>query len=298
MASVVIPVYNRAESVLRAIASVLDQSYPVLEVVVVDDGSEDGTAAAIEALDDPRVKVIRHDTNRGSASARNTGITAARGDLIALLDSDDAWMPQKLEKQVRMLTASLGRDPAVVSGFVVHESGRQWPVPLDAAYDVTRDRVWGCHVSPGSTLLTYRSCFESVGLFDENLRRLEDWDWLIRFGEAHRMLVVPEPLTEVHFERQEIADHVAYALAYLGSKHGPRFARRSRWDSRRFRSTLAVELASLEYHRGRWVKAALAILRALVLYPFRNRVFFMTIGRTVWWALMPRFVKREAASGR
>ncbi len=145
--SVVIPVYNRAKTVLRAIASVLAQSHPVLEVVVVDDGSDDGTAAVVEALADPRVRVIRHPANRGAASARNTGIKAARGDLIALLDSDDQWMPRKLEKQVRVLASSLSRDPAVVSGFVVHESGRQWPVALDAAYDVTRDRAWGCHGS-------------------------------------------------------------------------------------------------------------------------------------------------------
>lgn len=99
-------------------------------MLVVDDCSDDDVAAAVGEFGDPRVRVIRHATNRGPAAARNTGIKAARGSLIALLDSDDAWMPRKLERQVDALMASHSGGRAVVSGFVVR---RIRPATADAA---------------------------------------------------------------------------------------------------------------------------------------------------------------------
>lgn len=277
--SVVIPTYNRSALVCRAIASVLRQSCEVLEILVVDDGSEEDVASVVAKFEDSRIKVIRHPSNLGPASARNTGIRAARGSLIALLDSDDEWMPEKLERQTAALRSSFAAGDAVVSGFLVHDSGKIKQIRLDKGYDVKKERVWGCHVSPGSTLLAYRSCFDTVGLFDEKLRRLEDWDWLIRFGDAHRMLVVPEPLVELHGERHAATDKVLHALTYIEAKHGKRFARLSASDSRKFRSTLAVEGASLEYRRGQLARAALTVIRAVTIYPFRNRVFFRALAR-------------------
>jgi len=289
--SVIIPAYNRNATIGRAVASALDQSYEVLEVLVVDDGSDDDVATAIGEIDDPRVRVIRHAKNRGPAAARNTGIRAARGGLIAFLDSDDAWLPRKLEKQIGALLSSLSGGQAAVSGIVLHESGRRRRMPLDAGYDVRKDCVWGCHVSPGSTLVAFRGCFDKVGPFDEDLRRLEDWDWLIRFGGAHRMVVVPKPLAEINGGRHAATAEVLHALTLIEAKHSRRFAHWSATDFRKFRSTLAVERASLEFRRGRLPAAALATGRAIVIYPFRNRVFFRTLGRAALAVIRERLAK-------
>src|SRR6185437_6540351 len=98
--SVIIPLYNRREEIGRAIASALRQSRAPHEVVVVDDASRDGSADAVAALGDTRIRLLRHEQNRGAAAARNTGIEAATGEWIALLDSDDEWEPEKLARQL------------------------------------------------------------------------------------------------------------------------------------------------------------------------------------------------------
>ena len=101
LVSVVIPTYNRATELPSAIESVLGQTYPSVEVIIVDDGSTDGTEALIQTRF-PRVRYLRQ-SNRGPAAARNAGIKAASGPYIAFLDSDDRWMPQKLERQIGLL---------------------------------------------------------------------------------------------------------------------------------------------------------------------------------------------------
>ena len=94
--SVVIPTYNRACLLGRAIQCVLNQSFQDIEVIVVDDASQDNSADIVNSLDDSRIKYLRHEKNRGGSSARNTGIKAARGEYIAFLDDDDEWMPTKI----------------------------------------------------------------------------------------------------------------------------------------------------------------------------------------------------------
>ncbi len=104
--SVIIPLYNRREEIGRAIASALRQSHAPHEIVVVDDSSRDNSASAVAALGDQRIRLLRHERNRGAAAARNTGIAAAEGEWIALLDSDDEWEPEKLARQLAALQAA------------------------------------------------------------------------------------------------------------------------------------------------------------------------------------------------
>jgi glycosyltransferase involved in cell wall biosynthesis len=104
--SAIIPTFNRREMVMRAVTSALHQSHPVHEVIVIDDASTDGTAALFEGTSDQRIRFVRLPENRGGAVARNTGIDLATGGWIAFLDSDDEWLPEKLEQQ---LCAARGR---------------------------------------------------------------------------------------------------------------------------------------------------------------------------------------------
>ena len=96
--SAIIPTYNRANIVIRAIQSVLNQTYQNFELLVIDDGSQDNTEEIVTGIHDNRIKYIRHEKNKGVAAARNTGIEAAKGEFIAFLDSDDEWLPNKLKR--------------------------------------------------------------------------------------------------------------------------------------------------------------------------------------------------------
>src|SRR6188474_1008516 len=100
--SVVIPVFNRPAAVRRAIDSVLAQTVQDFEIIVVDDGSTDGTAAAVTAIQDPRITLVKHDQRRGGSAARNSGIRASIAPYVAFLDSDDEWLPSKLERQLEV----------------------------------------------------------------------------------------------------------------------------------------------------------------------------------------------------
>lgn len=115
--SVIIPTYNRARYLHRAIQSVLDQRFPDLEIIVVDDASTDDTAQVIEGFRDPRIRYFRHNTNRREAASRNTGVQNAVGDYIAFLDDDDVWLPDKLAIQVNLLDISSLKIGAVYTSF-------------------------------------------------------------------------------------------------------------------------------------------------------------------------------------
>src|SRR5262249_1271847 len=113
---VVIPVHNRPAAVRRAIDSVLAQTRQDFELIVVDDGSDSAVAEAVHAIDDARVVFIRHAVNRGASAARNTGVRASRAPLIAFLDSDDVWLPTKLERQLEVFTRASERLGLVYTG--------------------------------------------------------------------------------------------------------------------------------------------------------------------------------------
>ena len=118
LVSVILPLYNRAESIVGAINSVLDQTYRNLELIVVDDASTDQSIELVEAISDPRIRLLRHETNQGAAAARNTGIEAAKGGYVAFQDSDDEWLPEKLDKQMQVFLAAPEGVGAVYCGFV------------------------------------------------------------------------------------------------------------------------------------------------------------------------------------
>lgn len=182
--SAVIPAYNAEAFVCHAIESALSQSFPVAEVLVVDDGSNDQTAK-LAGRYDSRVRVIRK-TNGGPASARNIGIGQARGDWIALLDADDLWLPHKLEKQVRVIRPDVA---LIYSGAVGHR--------IDFPEQVTFQDLWSKNCIFNSSVLLLRRAFTSVGGFDEDpaLIGSEDYNlWLRIVGAGWKVCGIPEEL--------------------------------------------------------------------------------------------------------
>jgi glycosyltransferase involved in cell wall biosynthesis len=179
LVSVVIPTRDRAAMVMRAVASVLAQTHTALDIVVVDDGSCDDTAARLATLADTRLRVCSHGVGRGVSAARNTGLAAARGTYLALLDSDDAWLPEKTERQLafmreRGLAISQTQEIWMRGGRRVNP-GAASRKPDGFFFEAA---LKSCLISPSTVLFT-REYWEDVGGFDESLPACEDYDlWL------------------------------------------------------------------------------------------------------------------------
>lgn len=198
--TVIIPTYNRAATLPRAIDSVLRQTHADLELLVVDDGSTDDTPAVMESLNDPRIRFLRQPENRGVAAARNRGLRAARGDFIAFLDSDDEWLPDKLERQLARFAALPEEVGLLYTGVetIAADGHRSIQAP-EARGDVypqllLRNKVHG----GGSNAMIRRCVIATVGFFDETLPAIEDYDYWLRVARFFRVDFVPEPLLRYH----------------------------------------------------------------------------------------------------
>jgi len=198
--SVIIPAYNYGRYLSEAIESVLAQTFTDFEVLVVDDGSIDGTAEIVKPhLRDQRVRYI-YQENRGLSAARNTGIRQARGEYIALLDADDVWLPLKLERQ--LLLFEKAGDVVLVYCMVdlIDENGDilpniSWPHKKDATYKDLMYFPWV--VGSGSSVLIRKSVFDATGLFDESLAAAEDSNMWIRILRYHKSAYVDDVLVKI-----------------------------------------------------------------------------------------------------
>lgn len=197
LVSTVIPTYNRREELPRAIDSALAQSYGNQEILVVDDGSTDGTAQMLAERYGDRVRCICR-ANGGVSRARNQGMREARGEFIALLDSDDEWLPAKLEKQVALLQAHADWGMVLCDVQRVDPERRYTDV-LRRREAIPRDgevllSVLRMPSLVPASLLMRRSVFDAVGGFDESLRTAEDIDFHLRVAAHCGIGVVEEPL--------------------------------------------------------------------------------------------------------
>ena len=195
--SVVIPSYNRATVLPRALDSVLGQTVLPLEIIVVDDGSTDITQALL--VDNyPQVSLISK-SNKGVSAARNAGIAVSKGNWIAFLDSDDAWLPSKLEQQIQAITAMPDCLICHTDEIWIRNGKRVNPKHKHAKPNgwVYQDSLPLCCVSP-SSILIHRSLFDQVGLFDESLPACEDYDLWLRLFSKYPVLLVNEALLVKH----------------------------------------------------------------------------------------------------
>jgi glycosyltransferase involved in cell wall biosynthesis len=186
--SAVIPAYNYGRYVTEAVDSVLAQTYPDIEVIVVDDGSTDDTRERLAPYED-RIRYI-YQANKGLSAARNTGIRNARGKWVALLDADDVWHPRKTEVQLKA-TEALG-DLGLIGSPKTFEMPEVLPPDPEIQRLEVRDFLTAAPFGP-SAVLVRRDCFDEVGLFDESLTSIEDRDMWLRLAARYPAAVVKSP---------------------------------------------------------------------------------------------------------
>ena len=216
MISVIIPTYNRARLLPRALESVLGQTWRDLEVLVVDDGSEDDTRQAVEAIGDPRVRYIRHPQRRGACAARNTGIENARGAYIAFQDSDDVWLPDKLTVQMRRLEES-GAD-VVCCAFERYDPHGNFlfvtPPPEIAPGRVDYEQLLFQNFISTQTLLGKAECFRRFR-FDESMPRLQDWELMLRMCRQCDVRYFDDMLVRLYEQGDSITGRPELGIAAL-----------------------------------------------------------------------------------
>lgn len=289
LVSAIIPTYNRAHIICEAVDSVLAQTYPHIEVIIVDDGSKDDTLARLQQYGD-RIRVVSQ-ANAGPAAARNRGIVLARGDLIAFLDSDDIWMPSKIERQFALMQRAGASVPCCLTNIMM-----KWNSGDRASFDIAllkpsvEEGVW---LNPDEVLATRfvlfnqgimirREVLQKIGIFDENIRYLEDVEFPQRLSLEGPWAFIETPLVvwresmtnsvfknsqrddlctrecmvevfETHLKRVETASCDPRLRRYVSRELGR--ARRHLWAARMRRmnswgSALAASVETLDRYRS------------------------------------------------
>ena len=210
MISVIIPTHNRVELLKNAVESVLGQTYDDYEIIIVNDRSTDGTEGYLNGLKDTRITHHKITESRGGNHARNMGISMASGEFIAFLDDDDEWMPEKLDKQMKLF-----KDESV--GLVYTGSQVVYDFYDISYYNIPKDRgdlfkkvlIRNC-IGTTSSVVVRKSILEKSGLFDEEIKMRQDQDLWIRICRHCNVDVVEEPLTRYFFRKD--ANQISFNL--------------------------------------------------------------------------------------
>jgi len=196
MVSIIIPVYNGEAYIGQAIESIKSQTYKDIEIIVVDDGSEDGTGSIVKGYEG--ITYIQQ-TNSGPSAARNRGMVASRGDYIAFLDCDDIYREDKIEKQVKALEQDM-------DAYIVYNDCRVVDKELnyintlrsEGVYDSTKDflsiLLFRQIIPIPASIMLRRNCFEEGLLYDEKYKHAEDYDYVLRLAQRYKFAYIPEPL--------------------------------------------------------------------------------------------------------
>jgi glycosyltransferase involved in cell wall biosynthesis len=291
--SVIIPTYNRAHLVGRAIQSVLDQTYQDFGLIIVDDGSTDNTEEVVKSFNEKRVRYIKHERNKGVSAARNTGIKATRSKYIAFQDSDDIWQPEKLKKQMAAFRSAPSKCGVVYTGFFRIEGGKKTYIPSPTIAqkegDIYNSLLKGNFVTPQAAVVK-RECLEKVGVFDERFSSLEDWELWIRISKYYHFKCIDEPLvTSYSMPDSLLANQDAFIRGYelILEKHFEDIKKRGQLGSHY--SNIGCSLCfSGELGRGRDY-----LIKAVVTRPLNIKIlllaFISLFGQTAFNAVVKSY---------
>jgi len=295
LVSAVIPTHGRPGLLACAVRSALRQSWPRLEVVVVVDGPDPATAAQLEALADPRLRVVYLPESCGGAVARNAGVRAAGGDWIAFLD--DEWHPEKIERQMRAVAKNHDWFPIVTCRLIAQSptASRVLPRRVYQSPQPVADYLFcrnGLFDSGGlmqtSTLMAPRDLLLAIP-FREELRLHQDWDWLIEAAAHEGVGIVMEPKPLVTWRVEDARDSVSRNASWQKSLHWIREVR-PLISPRAFSSFIAVQCAWRAQRSGAGLRARLDILRAFL---FEGRPEWRSLLHFLIFSVLPTWLRRS-----
>ena len=295
--SVVIPSHKRPALAQRAVASVLAQTFSDLEVIVVIDGADPASVAAMAQISDPRLKVIPVQEPVGGSEARNIGVRAARAEWLALLDDDDEWMADKLTKQMLVAQASHYQFPIIATALIARSplADFRWPrrmpsYPLSEYLFVRSSPFQGEAVLQTSTWLTKTELLLKVP-FTRGLRRHQDWDWILRASKADGtgLEFIDEPLAVWYVDdpNSPIKSQYdwRYSLAWIK-------ANRDLVTPRAYAGLMAVTLSSQAAWQRDW-SAFWPLLREMI-FNGKPRAMDLSLFFAMWF--VPRQVRHSVRS--
>jgi len=265
--SIIIPVFNRAHCIQRALSSFREQGVGDFELIIGDDASTDDTWEVVRR-EIPSARLARLEVNSGAAAARNAAMRLATSEFLAFLDSDDEWLPGKLARQLEYLE----NHPEVAACATAHvyqlrDGGRR-------EVTVQNPPNWSVRLQSGqpfhgaSTPVVRRSVLESVGMQDESLRVLEDWDWMLRISQRHRIHVLPEPLAVIHENGPSNPDYTHDSMKRFLKKHLAEIQSpdvRRRVESQHWENT-----ARCFFRHSRNREGVACALQSMAISPLRN----------------------------
>lgn len=275
--SVIIPTFNRAELLRSAIKSAINQTFQDIEIIVSDDGSTDHTKEVVESYKDKRIKYIQNKGNKGVASARNKAILKSEGEYIAFLDSDDEWLPDKLQKQVKVLDNCKHVVCGVHSEFLIIDKITNKIIPFDFGRQKYKGNLLN-QLSIGdpiktSSVLLRKKCLDKVGLFDESFSYFEDRDLWIRLSIHYDFEYISEPLIKYYIhENAQLTQNLIFHTAgreKLLERYQHLFK-----TNKRYYSKLHVHLG-VQYCQLKKMRAGRNnIIKGIKIYPFKIKTYF------------------------
>jgi glycosyltransferase involved in cell wall biosynthesis len=273
LVSVIIPTYNRAHTIGNAIKSVLNQTYKNIEIIVADDCSTDASEALLSDFKGDIVKVIKTPRRSGAASARNLAIKASKGVYLAFLDSDDLWLPNKLDQHLDLYADSKKHHLISISSVKQYRTdsrSHRIRVPTNLSNWKT-SVITGEWLNIGSTLVCTRDLFFEIGDFSENLDRFEDLDWLIRyFSKNNDLILINEPLAETHSAAWPLANTVAVSGIHVIQSITELLTPEER---RNLKSSMEFEIAVALYFERQYLQSCLKFFKSLIYCPTKLKYY-------------------------
>lgn len=207
--SVIIPTFNRSDLLKRSVKSVLNQTFQEFELIIVDDASADDTTNIVREIEDSRINYIKNEKNLGKPLTLNRGIRLAKGEYVGLLDDDDEWLPEKLEKQIKKFDNTSRNVGVVYCGFSyvlkIENNKNISKILIPELNGHLYTDLLKSNFIGGSTPLIKKECFQKSGYFDRLLQSGQDWDMWIRISKNYEFDFVREALVTYHIHGEQIS---------------------------------------------------------------------------------------------
>lgn len=271
--SIVIPTYNQADFLPKAIQSALNQTYRDWEMIIVDDGSTDNTEEIVKGYKESRIRYIVKKYNFGVSAARNTGIKNSGGKYIAFLDSDDEWFPEKISCQMKIFQKEDSKCGVVCTGgYIIKDNKKTISIKsISLSSNSFYRKILLENTVGTSTVLVKKECFEKVGLFDESLKNCEDWDMWIRIAKYYKFIFIKLPLIKYYIHPGQQSENI---FSKVNARKRILFKYQDELNNRKFvYSYHYYKIGNLCCLSGKIREGRKYLFKGILVYPFCLKYF-------------------------